>query len=60
MNEATVKLSTDQTADWANADWRSGYLAGLQRFVGTDIVNVTIESDVGAVLGTYERAWSSV
>lgn len=60
MNEATIELSAAQTASWADAQWKAGYLSGLQRFVGADIERATIVDPDGKVLGTYERAWSSV
>jgi len=60
MNEATIKLSEDQSIDWATATWKQGYLAGLQRFVSADIERVTIEASDGTELGVYERAWQAV
>ena len=61
MNEAKIVLSEQQTASWADAQWRAGYLSGLQRFVAANITQVVVVADDGeTVLGVYARAWSAV
>jgi len=60
MSEVTVELTAAQELLWANTEWRAGYLAGLQRFVGADVVRATITAPDGSELGVYERAWQPV